>query len=147
MRCLDARFRAAAALTKAAETARRRRQGRRVAARGVYVVADAALDAALDAFVDYVSSLRGAERCFALQSFNVDDELRVDAAPASLAAACARAALCTKPPASLALARCARCARTRRALLGRAIITGVASVDDAADLERLEEGTVRIRGA
>ena len=158
MRCLDVRFRPAAALTKAAETARRRRQGRpvaavvsylsewRVAARGVYVVADAALDAALDAFVDYVSSLRGAERCFALRSTHVDDELRVDAAPASLAAACARAALATKPPASLALARCARCVRTRRALLCRGVIKGVASVDDAADLERLEEGTVRVRG-
>ena len=158
MRCLDVRFRPAAALTKAAETARRRRQGRpvaavvsylsewRVAARGVYVVADAALDAALDAFVDYVSSLRGAERCFALRSTHVDDELRVDAAPASFAAACARAALATKPPASLALARCARCVRTRRALLCRGVIKGVASVDDAADLERLEEGTVRVRG-
>ena len=159
MRCLEARFRPAAALTKAAETARRRRQGRpvaavvsylqawRVAARGVYVVADAALDAALSSFVDYVSSLRGAERCFALQSFNVDDELRVDAAPASLAAACARAALATKPPASLALARCARCVRTRRALLCRGVVTGAISVDDAADLETLGEGTVRIRGA
>ena len=159
MRCLEARFRPAAALTKAAETARRRRQGRpvaavvsylsewRVAARGVYVVADAALDAALDAFVDYVSSLRGAERCFALRSTHVDDELRVAAAPASLAAACARAALATKPPASLALARCARCVRTRRALLCRGVIKGVASVDDAADLETLGEGTVRIRGA
>ena len=159
MRCLEARFRPAASITRVAETARRRRQGRpvaavvsylqawRVAARGVYVVADAALDAALDAFVDYVSSLRGAERCFALQSFNIDDELRVDAAPASFAAACARAALATKPPASLALARCARCVRTRRALLCRGIIKGVASVDDAADLETLGEGTVRIRGA
>ena len=159
MRCLAARFRPAAALTKAAETARRRRQGRpvaavvsylsewRVAARGVYVVADAALDAALDAFVDYVSSLRGAERCFGLTSTHVDDELRVDAAPASFAAACARAALATKPPASLALARCARCVRTRRALLCRGVVTGAISVDDAADLERLEEGTVRIHGA
>ena len=158
-RCLEARFRPAASITRAAETARRRRQGRpvaavvsylsewRVAARGVYVVSDAALDAALDAFVDYVSSLRGAERCFALQSFNVDDELRVDAAPASFAAACARAALATKPPASLALARCARCVRTRRALLCRGVIKGVASVDDAVDLETLAEGTVRIRGA
>ena len=158
-RCLEARFRPAAGITKAAETARRRRQGRpvaavvsylsewRVAARGVYVVADAALDAALDAFVDYVSSLRGAERCFALQSFNIDDELRVDAAPASFAAACARAALSTKPPASLALARCARCVRTRRALLCRGVVTGAVSVDDAVDLETLGEGTVRIRGA
>ena len=158
-RCLEARFRPAASITRAAETARRRRQGRpvaavvsylsewRVAARGVYVVADAALDAALDAFVDYVSSLRGAERCFALQSFNVDDELRVDAAPASLAAACARAALATKPPASLALARCARCVRTRRALLCRGVVSGVVNVDDSVDLETLGEGTVRIRGA
>jgi len=118
-----------------------------VAARGVYVVADAALDAALDAFVDYVSSLRGAERCFNIQSTHVDDELRVDAAPASFAAACARAALCTKPPASLALARCARCVRTRRALLGRGVVTGAISVDDAVDLETLGEGTVRIHGA
>ena len=158
-RCLDARFRPAAALTKAAETARRRRQGRpvaavvsylqawRVAARGVYVVSDAALDAALDAFVDYVSSLRGAERCFALRSTHVDDELRVDAAPASFAAACARAALATKPPASLALARCARCVRTRRALLCRGVVSGVVNVDDSVDLETLGEGTVRIRGA
>ena len=159
MRCLEARFRPAASITRAAETARRRRQGRpvaavvsylqawSVAARGVYVVADAALDAALSSFVDYVSSLRGAERCFALRSTHVDDELRVDAAPASLAAACARAALATKPPASLALARCARCVRTRRALLCRGVVTGAISVDDAADLERLEEGTVRIHGA
>ena len=159
MRCLAARFRPAAALTRAAETTRRRRQGRpvaavvsylsewRVAARGVYVVADAALDAALSSFVDYVSSLRGAERCFALQSFNADDELRVDAAPASFAAACARAALATKPPASLALARCALCVRTRRALLCRGVVTGAVSVDDAVDLETLGEGTVRIRGA
>ena len=119
----------------------------RVAARGVYVVADAALDAALDAFVDYVSSLRGAERCCGLTSANVDDELRVDAAPSSLAAACGRAALCTKPPASLALARCARCVRTRRALLCRGVVTGAVSVDDSVDLETLGEGTVRIRGA
>ena len=147
MRCLAARFRPAAGITKAAETARRRRQGRpvaavvsylqawRVAARGVYVVADAALDAALDIVrrLRVVTARRRALLCSA--STHVDDELRVDAAPASFAAACARAALATKPPASLALARCARCVRTRRALLCRGVVTGLSSVDDAADLE------------
>jgi len=158
-RALAARFRPVAALTRVAEAARRRRQGRpvaaavaylqawRAAAHGAYVVSDAALDAAAAALAVYAATLRGAERCFGLGGGDVDEELRItEAAPATLAAACAKAAVGATGPPALALARGARCLRTRRALLGRCVVTGALSVDDGVDLETLGEGTVRFGG-
>ena len=103
MRCLKARFPTGRINTKAAGTARRRAgadrrrrrvlpQAWRVAARGVYVVAGCGAGTP--------PSTRSSTTCrhcaapsaaLLLQSTHVDDELRVDAAPASLAAACAPA--------------------------------------------------------
>ena len=143
----------------------------RSAAADAYAAPDAALDAAFRALGSYVETLRGAERCFSLSEAAVEAEVpaatHAGAAPATLGGACAvAAARCARDRAVItqwlisgrrdvwlpqvhdaaaakALARCARDPEQRRLLLCRAVATGAAGVDAAADLYGTD-GVVRV---